>query len=90
MSEVFIIQNLFYQGRGRSYISLNSHYIVRFKKIQGPGTDQKVYPENLKYLKEVCTDTTRDPHGYLLIYLKKSTPKEMNIRSAIFPDDPVN
>jgi hypothetical protein len=94
MSVFFITQNLFHQGRGQRDISLNAHYIVCFKnprdRAQIKHLARQLYPENSKYVEEAYNDATREPHGYLLIDLKQSTPDEMRLRSAIFPDDPVN
>lgn len=94
MSVFFITQNLFHQGKGQRDISLNAHYLVCFKnprdRAQIKHLARQVYPENPKFVEEAYMDATRDPHGYLLIDLKQSTPEEMRIRSTIFPDDPVN
>ena len=34
-SVIYIVQNLFHQGKGRRCIGLNSHYLVVFKNPQG-------------------------------------------------------
>jgi hypothetical protein len=94
MSVFFITQNLFHQGRGQRDISLNAHYIVFFKnprdRAQIKHLARQVYPENPRFLEEAYNDATREPHGYLLVDLKQSTPDEMRVRSSIFPDDPIN
>ncbi len=51
---------------------------------------QQVYPENPKFIQEAYNDATKNPHGYLLLDMKQSTPDEMRFRSAIFPTDPLN
>jgi len=93
-SVFFITQNLFHQGKGQRDISLNAHYIVYFKnprdRAQIKHLARQAYPENPRFLEEAYNDATREPHGYLLIDLKQSTPDEMRVRSAVFPDDPVN
>ena len=94
LSVFFITQNLFHQGRGQRDISLNAHYIVFFKnprdRAQIRYLARQIYPDNPKFIEEAYVDATRDPHGYLLIDLKQSTPEEMRIRTTVFPDDKVN
>lgn len=94
LSVFFITQNLFHQGKGQRDISLNAHYIVFFKnprdRAQIRYLARQIYPDNPKFIEEAYVDATRNPHGYLLIDLKQSTPEEMRIRTTVFPDDPVN
>lgn len=94
ISVFFITQNLFHQGRGQRDISLNAHYIVCFKnprdRVQIRYLARQIYPDSPKFIEESYTDATKDPHGYLLIDLKQSTPEDIRIRSCIFPDDDKN
>lgn len=91
ISVMFITQNIFHQGRGQRDISLNANYIVIFKnprdRAQIQHLARQVYPENPKFLSEAYHDATSQPHGYLLLDLKQSTPDEYRCRTTIFPDD---
>lgn len=91
LSVILITQNLFHQGRGQRDISLNSNYIVVFKnprdRAQIRHLARQVYPADPKFLEEAYFDATSQPHGYLLLDLKQSTPDKYRFRTNIFPDD---
>ena len=87
LSIIFIIHNLFHQGKEMRSISLNSHYIILFKN---PRDNQQIstlarqmYPKRSQFLEEAFRDATKDPFGYLLIDLKATTPDFLRIRTAI-------
>lgn len=91
ISIFFITQNIFHQGKGQRDISLNAHYIVYFKnprdKAQILHLARQVSPEDPKFLQEAYNDATSEPHGYLMLDLKQSTPDEIRFRTKIFPCD---
>lgn len=91
ISVIFITQNIFHQGHGQRDISLNTNYIVIFKnprdRAQIRHLARQVYPENPRFLTEAYHDATSQPHGYLLLDLKQSTPDNCRCRTTIFPDD---
>lgn len=91
ISVIFITQNIFHQGQGQRDISLNANYIVVFKnprdRAQIQHLARQVFPENPKFLVEAYHDATSQPHGYLLLDLKQSTPDNCRCRTTIFPDD---
>lgn len=91
LSVILISQNLFHQGRGQRDISLNANYIVVFKnprdRAQIRHLARQVYPDDPKFLEEAYYDATSQPHGYLLLDLKQSTPDEYRFRTRIFPID---
>lgn len=91
ISVIFITQNIFHQGHGHRDISLNTNYIVIFKnprdRAQIRHLARQVYPENPHFLTEAYHDATAQPHGYLLLDLKQSTPDNCRCRTTIFPDD---
>jgi hypothetical protein len=94
LSVILISQNLFHQGRGQRDISLNTNYIVVFKnprdRAQIRHLARQVYPDDPKFLEEAYYDATSQPHGYLLLDLKQSTPDEYRFRTCIFPEDTVH
>ena len=67
LNVIYIVQNLFHQGKGNRSISLNSHYLVLFKnpldKLQSLTLDKQMHPsETAWFIKEAV----RRPYGYLL------------------------
>ncbi|CAH0403841.1 unnamed protein product [Chilo suppressalis] len=91
LSVIFITQNLFHQGKGQRDISLNANYIVIFKnpryRSQIQHLARQVCPENTRFFQEIYYDATAQPHGYLLLDLKQSTPENCRFRTCIFPED---
>ena len=91
LSVIFITQNLFFQGKECRTISLNANYIIVFAnprdKTQITNLSKQMYPGRSKFMREAYEDATKDPYGYLFIDLKPSTPRELRLRSHIFPDE---
>ena len=91
LSVIFIVHNLFHQGKEMRNISLNTHYIILFKN---PRDSQQIstlarqmYPGNSHFLIEAYQDATKKPHGYLFINLKPKTKDQLRIRTGILPSD---
>lgn len=91
LSVIFIVQNIFHQGKEMRNLSLNSHYIVLFKnprdKHQINVLARQMYPGNSKFLQEAYEDSTSEPHGYLLLDLKPETQDEFRVKTGILPTD---
>lgn len=91
LSVFYLTQNFFHQSKGQRDISLNTHYIIFFKnprdKTQITHLAKQIYPENVKFIREIYNDATAEPFQYLLIDLKQSTPDEYRFRSRLFPKD---
>ncbi len=91
LSIIFIVHNLFHQGKEMRNISLNTHYIILFKN---PRDSQQIatlarqmYPRKSKFLIEAYEDATKSAHGYLFIDLKPNTNEQLRIRTGILPQD---
>ena len=87
------VQNLFPKNKESRTISLNSQYMVVFKNhrdaSQMSHLARHMYPGRVKFVQEALKDATSVPYGYLLVDLKQDTPKDMRLRTTIFPDDGV-
>ena len=91
LSVIFIVHDLFHQGKKMRNISLNTHYIILFKN---PRDSQQIstlarqmYPGNSHFLIEAYQDATKKAHGYLFIDLKPKTKDQLRIRTGILPSD---
>ena len=87
LSIIFIVHNLFHQGREMRNISLNTHYIILFKN---PRDNQQIatlarqmYPGQWQFLVEAFQDATLRPHGYLIIDLKPTTQDLLRVRTGL-------
>ena len=91
LSVIFIIHNLFHQGKEMRNLSLNSHYIVLFKnprdKLQISTLARQMYPGNVKFLTEAFQDATKHSFGYLLLDLKPETDDKFRVRTGILHED---
>lgn len=86
---VFLIQNLYQQGRSARTIMLNTHYFILMKnardinqiKVLGAQTGLG------KTLEEAYKDCMDRSYGYLLIDLSPGNTKELMLRTDIFPGE---
>ena len=92
-SVLYLVQNLFPKNKENRTISLNSQYMVVFKNPRDASKmsplARQMYPGCVKFVQEAFKDATSVAYGYLLVDLKQDTPKDMRLRTTIFPDDGV-
>ena len=91
LSIIFIIHNLFHQGKEMRNLSLNSHYIILFKNprdsLQIMTLAHQMYPGRSKFLIEAYRDATKSSYGYLFLDLKPTTSEMLRVRTQILPAD---
>ena len=91
VSVIYIVQNLFHQGKGSHSISLNSPYLVLFKnprdKLQIFILAKQMYPGKTDFFLNQYEETVKRPSGYLLIDLKTSTHDDGRLRINVPPSD---
>lgn len=91
LSIIFIIHNLFHYGKEMRTLSLNSHYLILFKNprdhLQVATLARQMYPGRSQFLIEAFEDSTKKPHGYLLIDLKPETEDDFRIRTGILQSE---
>ena len=81
---VFITQNLFFQGKHSSTISVNTHYFILLKNH---GIYSKYEYLDNKFIQESpipFLKPTMRPHGYLVVDLYTTTPDSCKLRTNIF------
>jgi hypothetical protein len=92
-SVIFIVQNVFVQGKEMRNITQNCHYMVLFKNPRDASIinhlGKQMYPGQSQFLKEAYHDATSQPYGYLLIDLKQSTPDALRLRTELFSSQAV-
>jgi len=91
LSVVYIVQNLFNNGKEHRTISLNSHYIVVIKNpcdaSQIVHLAKQAYPGKVKAVQEASKDAASAPFGYLLLDFKQCTPDKLRLPAKVFPDE---
>ena len=91
LSIIYIVQNIFHQGKEMRNISLNAHYIVLFKsprdKQQISMLARQVNPGKVQEFMRSFEDATRRPHGYLMLDLKPTTHDQQRLKTNILPGE---
>ena len=91
LSVIYIVQNLFHQGKGSRSISLNSHYLVLFKnprdKLQILTLGKQMYPGQTDFFLNQYEEAVKRPFGYLLIDLKTTTQDNCRLRINVLPSE---
>ena len=91
LSVIYIVQNLFHQGKGNRSISLNSHYLVLFKnprdKLQILTLAKQMYPSETAWFIKEYEETVRRPYGYLFVDLRPTTPDRCRLRTNVLPGE---
>ena len=93
LTVIFIVQNLFYQGKAMRTISLNAHYFVLYKnprdRSQIRSLAQQIFPENYNFLVNVFKHATEQSYSYLVIDLHPETKEDFRILANIFPGESI-
>ena len=90
-SVIYIVQNLYHQGKGSRSISLNSHYLVLFKnprgKLQIVTLAKQRYLGQTNFFLNQYEEAVKRPFGYLLIDLKTTTQDNCRLRTNALPSE---
>ena len=91
LSVIYIVQNLFHQGKGNRSISLNSHYFVLFNnpldKLQILTLAKQMYPSETAWFIKEYEEAMRRPHGYRFVDLRPTTPERCRLRTNVLPGE---
>ena len=91
LSVIYIVQNLFHQGKGNRSISLNSHYLVLFKnprdKLQILTLAKQMYPSETAWFIKEYEEAVRRPYGYLFVDLRPTTTDRCRLRTNVLPGE---
>ena len=87
LSIIFIVQNLFFQGKKSVDISRNAHYVIVFKnpsdKRQINTFAQKSFPGHIPFITQLYSDVCSKAHGYLLFDFTQTADEAVRIRTGI-------
>ena len=90
-SVIYIVQNIFQQGRETRNISLSAHYIVLFKsprdKQQILVLARQVNSGHVQEFMKSYEEATKRPHGYLMLDLKPTTDDQHRLKSNVLPEE---
>ena len=88
ISVIYVVQNLFQQGKFIRTVSLNSHYIVLMKNArdrqQVARLGSQVFPGKARYFAAIYEDATREPYSNLVVDLHPLCPDKFRLKSLVF------
>ena len=91
LSIIFVLHNLYQQGKCSRTIALNTKYLLIFKSPRDNNQiimlAKQAYPHKSQYVMESYCNATSDPFGYLLFDFTPHTPDELRLRSNILPHE---
>ena len=91
ITAVFKTQNIFAQGPCSRTNNINTQILVIFAnkrdESQAMNLGNQLYPYNSKVYMEAYQDATSNPHGYLAIDCDPKSPRELKLRTNIFPGE---
>ena len=84
LSVIYIVQNLFHQGKGSRSTSLNSHHLVLFKnprdKLQFLTLAKQMYPGQIDFFLNQCEEAVKRPFSCQLIDLITTTQDNCRLK----------
>ena len=92
LSVIYIVQNLFPQGKASRDIALNAKYMILFNnpigKDQIADQGRRMFPNQPQKLVRVYEEAVATkPHGYLLVDLSPSTQEHCRLRANLLPGE---
>ena len=85
---LYLVQNLFDQGKSSRTVSLNSHYTVVFRNLRDQSQFRtmagQLLPKNSQWLIDAFSDATTRPYGYLVIDNSPHCDPMYRFRTNIF------
>ena len=91
LSVIYLLQNMFHQGKINRTVSLNCQYPVLFRnprdKMQIMTLAKQMSPRNTQQFLQTYEDALKRPYGYLFVDLKPSTPDHCRLRNNVLPGE---
>ena len=91
LTVIYLVQNVFNQGKSQKTISLNSYYSVVFLNgrdaLQFRTIAYQICPNYIKWLVDSFTDAISKPFGYLVLEDHPFTPEDQTVISNILTID---
>jgi hypothetical protein len=89
LSIIYIVQNIFHQGKEMRNISLNTHKSPKDKQ-QISMLGRQVNPGKVQEFMRSYEDATSRPHGYLMLDLKPTTDDQYRLKANVLPGEIAN
>jgi hypothetical protein len=94
LSTIYVVQNVFAQGRASRDVSLNCQYLVLFNspvdRHQISLLSRLIYPRHPDKMLKRYEEAVSRPYGYLMLDFKPGTPESDRLRTDVLPNDRVS
>ena len=91
LTVIYLVQNVYNQGKSQRTISLNSHYSMVFRNGRDASQFRtmayQICPSDGQWLVDAFTDATLKPYGYLVLDHYPSTPEDQTVLTNIIPGE---
>ena len=91
ITAIFLTQNVFAQGPCSRTININTHILVLFAnkrdESQALMLGKQLYPCKSRGFMEAYEDATSNLHGYLVVDCDPKSPRQLKLRTHIFPGE---
>jgi hypothetical protein len=88
LTVLYVVNNLFKQGKSSRDIHLNSQYVFLFRNVRDVNQIKVLSNQmGIPYLQEAYGQATSEPYQPLMIDLRTDTPAYLRLRSHILPDE---
>ena len=91
LTVIYLVQNVYNQGKSQKTISLNSYYSVVFcngrEASQFQTMAYQICPSNGHWLVNALTNATSKPYGYLVLDHHPSTPEDQTVATNNLPGE---
>ena len=91
VSITYLAQNMFPKNKFARIMSLNAHYMIRFKNPRDASQfailAKQMYTKRSQFAVEAYKDATQEPYSYLLVNLRPKQHDDLRLRTNIFPGE---
>lgn len=91
ITAIFLTQNVFAKGLTSRTININTHILILFAnkrdESQAIFLGKQICPSSTKVFTEAYEHATSKQYGYLVVDCDPQSPRELKLRTNIFPGD---
>ena len=91
LTVIYLVQNVYNQGKSKRTISINFYYCVVFRNCRDTSQFRtmayQIYSSDGQWVVDAFTNATSKPDGYQILDYHPSTPEDQTVVANIFPRD---
>ena len=91
LTVMFVLHNIYEQGKNARTIALNSQYLILFKNPRDASQihtlGRQMFPRRPNRLIDAFEDATKPPRGYLVVDMAPTSSDDYRLRTRVFPEE---